>query len=429
MSLASSLCRNCQYPNPPENRVCDMCGAPMPNVDAEVVDTDDLSAPVPEPTDGERSGATGDFGRTTGTDRASDQPVGDTLHKTTSRSASLAAVNRVTPGWHAIRLQRRERGFAALFSSLVLFFLGFHRLLAPSATQGSNGPTVPQPASFATSVIKLTRTLTLTASVLNRGVSLSRPQEAVALSDGTVAVADTGNHRVVLLSADGRTVHIIGAGASRFLEPYAVAASRTGVYVLDTQRRTIESFDFRGHFQSPIFSGGVLDHPRGLALGPNGILYVADPASNSIDLVSIRGALIKKMIAVSGLTGGAFHQPSDVAVGAHGTLYTVDNTANRILALTPDGKILGTWAAPSSSTLFSAHVLPLPDGRLLVSDPSGALILYSRRSESATRLILHVPGTGTAPPSPLGISLAAGGRVLITDNSDGKILKLSLPPL
>jgi hypothetical protein len=309
----------------------------------------------------------------------------------------------------------------------VLFFIAANRLLSPNTAGGSGGQPAPQPAPSTSGVINVQRTVSATAHVLSGDVSLTQPQEAVPLANGDIIVVDTGNKRLVLLDAHGRFIRTITAGAVLFQEPYAVAASSTSFYVLDTQLRAIESFDLQGRFRSQVFSSAVLDHPRGLALGLNGTFYIADPASSSIDAVSSGGTLIGKLAAPAGSNESNFNQPSDVAVSADNVLYVVDNGNLQLRALTPVGKATGHWPVPSSSTLFSAHVLPLSDGRLLVSDPAGSLLLYARGSKIPTRIVLRMPGMGSTPPSPLGMAATAGGKVLVTDNSKGRILVVSLP--
>jgi NHL repeat len=423
MKAVTSPCPNCHYPNPRTNRVCDVCGAPLSPENPEPLRTENDSPPVQTSAKAYEPTVVVDSNGA-----ASSRPAAAAVESIPEQRPSEPVPVDPGPAFDdrgrlPFTLRRRERGIAALLGAAVLLFIAVNRLMSASPTQGSSGP--PAPASG--SVIKVQRTITAVAQILSGTVPLKQPQEAVPLANGDIVVADTGDKRIVLLDAHGRSIRTITAGASPFQEPYAVAASKTAFYVLDTQLRAIESFDLQGRFRSQSFSSTVLDHPRGLALGPDGNFYIADPASSSIITASSGGTLIRKLLAPAGANETSFNQPSDVAIGPGNVLYVMDNGNFQVRALTPDGKAEGQLPAPGSSTLFSAHVLPLSDGRLLVSDPGGSLLLYPRGSKIPTRILLRVPGLKSAPPSPLGLASLGGRKILIADNTGGRILVVSLP--
>jgi glucose/arabinose dehydrogenase len=261
--------------------------------------------------------------------------------------------------------------------------------------------------------------------VLGEGAGLLAPQEAVPLRNGDIAVVDTGHKRIVFLDAHGKLLKSVTAGASPLQAPFAAAVAGGMLYVLDSERDTIERFDAQGQYRSTVIHDPALHHSRGLSLGRNGTLLVANPASNSVLTLSTHGDILHTLASSVGTGPTKLDQPSDVAFGHDGSIYILDNNNRRVQIVNAAGSFSGQRPAPPSSTIASAHVLPLPDGRLVVSDPTGSLLLYPPNGGSATRIVLRVKGDPSARISPLGLALTTKGSVLVTDTMGNRILVIS----
>jgi DNA-binding beta-propeller fold protein YncE len=262
-------------------------------------------------------------------------------------------------------------------------------------------------------------------AVLGTPARLSQPREAVLLPHGQIAVADAGNRRLTILDATGHLLKSVRTGALQ--EPYAVVASTHALFVLDAGRGSIERYDLAGRFEREIISNPLLlANARGMALGPDGTLYVANPRSNSVVLLSTGGHIVRQLTSPLGAGPDQFNQPSDVAVSPDDTVYVLDDMNNRIKAMTPTGAFIAQWPAPPSDTLHSVHVLPLRAGQMLASDPtSGALLLYRPGGGVPARIPLSVPGPAAGSVQPLGLSLGRGGKVLVTDGNGNRLLLVS----
>jgi DNA-binding beta-propeller fold protein YncE len=269
------------------------------------------------------------------------------------------------------------------------------------------------------------QTIVREVRVLGEKAGLLAPQEAVQLRNGTIAVVDTGHKRLVFLDAHGKLLKSVTAGASPLQEPFAAAAAGGTLYVLDSERDTIDRFDAQGQYRGTVIHDPTLHHARGMALGRNGTLLVANPSTNSVLTLSRSGDILHTFAGSVGTGPTKLDQPSDVASGNNGSIYILDNNNQRVQIVNAAGTFSGQRPAPPSSTISSAHVLPLPDGRLLVSDPTGSLLLYPPNGGSATRIVLQVKGDPSARISPLGLALATGGRVLVTDTMGNRILVIS----
>jgi DNA-binding beta-propeller fold protein YncE len=312
------------------------------------------------------------------------------------------------------------RGLIAAALALSLLGWSVDRLRVPAARSST-----PAPAPTAVLFAPLSGPSMMATAVLGTSAKLSQPREAVILPNGQIAVADTGNRRLAILDAAGHLLKSVRAGALQ--EPYAVVASTHALFVLDAGRGSIERYDLAGRFeQEIIFNPPLLANARGMALGPDGTLYVANPRSNSIVLLSVGGHILRQLTSPLGAGSDQFNQPSDVAVSPNDTVYVLDDINNRIKAMTPTGAFIAQWPAPASDTLFSVHMLPLRGGRMLASDPvAGALLLYRPGGGVPVRIPLGGPGTAAGSVQPLGLSLGPGGNVLVTDGTGNRVLLVS----
>jgi len=82
--------------------------------------------------------------------------------------------------------------------------------------------------------------------------------------------------------------------------------------------------------------------PVGIAIGTNGVLYVADDGNNLIRMVTPAGAVATLAGSINaGSADGAgstamFNQPSGIAVDTNGNLYVADQANNLIRNVAPN---------------------------------------------------------------------------------------------
>jgi tripartite motif-containing protein 71 len=135
---------------------------------------------------------------------------------------------------------------------------------------------------------------------------------------GEVYVADTGNDRVVKLSATGTVLDEWGARGTadgHFHAPTGVAIDGVGnVFVVDSENNRVQMFDADGHFLAKWGGRGIglgqLSQPSAVAVGCEGSVYVADTNNNRIQ----RFNLVSPAPAPAGcLSPGAWPPPLDVA--------------------------------------------------------------------------------------------------------------------
>ncbi len=353
------------------------------------------------------------------------RPVGTALRED-GRTVGRARVGATRATTSAARGQRQRGIFAGVLAVIVLLF-ALSRFVGGATSSAPAAPTaVPLPTPVPFAVVN-GAPITATA-VLGVDAGLKGPREAVELPNGRIAVADTDNGRLAILDKKGGLIASITKAATAFQQPFALATNGRDLYVLDATRGAIERFDTGGHFVREIaHDSALLQDARGLSINRSGLLYVANPRANAVITFSPDGKVIKQLTSPLGAGPTAYNQPSDVAVARDDSLYIYDDGNTRIKKEKPSGDLVTQLQAPPSDTLHSVHVLPLPDGRVVASDPAGALVVYPATGGTPTRLPLHMPGQPLSPVSPLGLSRLSDGAILVSDDTGNRLLVVRLP--
>jgi sugar lactone lactonase YvrE len=256
--------------------------------------------------------------------------------------------------------------------------------------------------------------------------SFNHPTDVVAAADGTLYVADTLNHTIRSISAEGvvstlnaiseRAVVVTGGEAdvagdykdgklseALFNEPTSIALDAKGnLYVSDTGNQVIRYIDLTAgtvvtvagndqpqlldseyYAEAGFVDGAALkaqfNFPKGIALSAEGGLYIADSQNHAV-----RYLFNNRVSTVAGNLLGTFgdedgterftelSNPTDVAVNSAGDLFILDTYNNKIkkasfyqlpASLNNDGSI----HVVNSGTEVVFDALPLnKNGRVLV---------------------------------------------------------------
>jgi streptogramin lyase len=162
----------------------------------------------------------------------------------------------------------------------------------------------------------------------------------------------------------------------------------------------------------------VLDRSRGLAVGPDGRVWVAaTPAGTLAGIDPLDGTDQRLPLLVDGAGG----QPVDVAVAADGYVYATDAGAYKLLRLTPLGRPERSWPLPRANSLDGPHLAFDAWGNLYVSDPEGGRI--EQRDPSGQVLgAWNVGALLNQPVKPVGLAVGPDGRIWLTDSAGGRVI-------
>ena len=115
---------------------------------------------------------------------------------------------------------------------------------------------------------------------------------------------------------------------------------------------------------------GAFDMPSGIAVGPDGTVYVTDWQNNRVQAFDLHGVL-KYVVGQAGTSNGQFTGPQGVTIDAQGILFVADTGTNRIQAFGYNGIVMPTHTPTLTPTMTLAptitsidtvrHVYPRPD--------------------------------------------------------------------
>jgi DNA-binding beta-propeller fold protein YncE len=181
-------------------------------------------------------------------------------------------------------------------------------------------------------------------------IPLNAPRSLAFAKDGSAYIADSRNHRIVHVDSQGNVIQEWGtfadgvsapAAPGTFNEPWGIAVGPDGsVYVTDTWNHRIEKFTASGKYITAwgVFGQGdtpdSLYGPRGLAVDAEGRVYLTDTGNKRVVVFDANGNFITQF-GGAGLDPGQFDEPVGIAVDKNGTVYVVDTWNQRVQTFTP----------------------------------------------------------------------------------------------
>jgi len=325
----------------------------------------------------------------------------------------------------ASRPARSRAAFAWLVMTAVLVAAVAFVSLAAAPWQGSHGRAQTFPAELVVDVDPET-------------AGYRQPADAVEL-DGAIFALDTGSNRILVQGGSGLVQRVIDGSEGQPLlkAPMSIASDGRHLYVANSGASEVLVMDHTGRLIStlriePQAAGGRAPRPVGVAVAPDGTLWVSDPDSNRVLQYGAEGEFLRALGGTRAGGGEGYNAPTGISIDAAGNIYVVDTLNGRVVKLSPDGTPLqqfgrpgdtaGTFSRPTDVAVDVRGNVYVSDGLLAavqVFDATGKYLGFIGRGDPED------PHAGSLFTAPAGVSVA-GDRLYVVDRFAG-LFVFSLP--
>lgn len=240
----------------------------------------------------------------------------------------------------------------------------------------------------------------------------NRPGRGAFDARGNFYFCDTQNHRVVRLTPAGTVERVAGSGT--------VGTGLDGIRASQTRMR----------------------FPDGVAVAPDGTIYVSDSGANRIRRIGADGII--QPFAGTGVRGfsgdggpartAQLDGPSDLSFDTAGNLYFVDGVNRRVRRIGADGNI-NTIAGPGTlGGMNPVGVHAAADGSVFIADfprrilrvsPAGTASLFAGQGTFRPGLGDGGPATNAWLNGPVAITTDRDGNLLIADQGTFRIRQVN----
>ncbi|XP_065190301.1 tripartite motif-containing protein 2-like isoform X2 [Sycon ciliatum] len=247
----------------------------------------------------------------------------------------------------------------------------------------------------------------------------TNPYGITISNDGTVFIADFGNHRVKITTLDGtyiRDIGKLGSGNAEFKDPTDVAVDDDGdLVVVEYGNRRLQVLHQDGSYVKTIGNGMGESHGvAALSLPQHGICYAVTDLYDHCVRVFTKGGRQLNKFGTKGSGPGQFNGPQGI-ISSDGRLLVVDIYNHRIQVFTTDGNFITMFGSEGESDGQLKHP------RYIAEDRHGHFLVteeYNHRVQVFTSdTFSHVAtfGSRSCLSHPNGIAVSPSGTVYVSN--------------
>lgn len=160
--------------------------------------------------------------------------------------------------------------------------------------------------------------------------------------------------------------------------------------------------------------------PEGIAIGPDGSVYVADYGNSQVQRLDQEGKFIQGYSPNTGIGKYAF-SPEWVAVGLDGSVFAVDSYNNKTIKFASNGSVVSIWGGNESGEgelTWPEGIALSPDGSIYVANTGNRCIV---RYDANGQFISKFGSDRLEWPD--GIAVGPDGSIYVTDSVLNEVLK------
>ncbi len=169
--------------------------------------------------------------------------------------------------------------------------------------------------------------------------------------------------------------------------------------------------------RAEVLGDGWIGEPRGLAVGAEGKLAVADSVGNDVVFFSADGSMLDERVPPE------LNQPESVAWTPDGVLVVADTWNHRVVLYSPASQALRPLPEPEDGWYGPRAVAVAPDGTIAVADTGHKRVVLLSFAGGAPRLET-IGSEGSGPGQfvePVGLAWLDESRLLVCDTGNRRL--------
>lgn len=257
---------------------------------------------------------------------------------------------------------------------------------------------------------------------------LRAPSFAAGTPSGGTLICDAGNRRIVELDAQGAVTRGWGAPLARrrgFSFPRSIEVRGGKLLVADTAHdRVVELCD--GHVETwQLGPEASLFWPRCVRTTHRGTLVVADGRNSRIVELGRSGEMHNELCRIRDSAWEALRDPHDVRMLPSGHLLVADSASDVVAEVDWSGRVHRRIGGEGSTRLDDPHsVQDLDDGSLLICDSGNSRVI---RVDAGGRIVEELRALVSGPHQlrlhrPRYAERGADGTLVVVDSANNRVL-------